>query len=437
MPLDAGFDPYVDFKIDTDGMRALSLLNLDECFAGVSAPIILNHLDYMQPGYEVLLQQSLYSQAAELEFTSACECGALIGNMYLGMTCPTCGTRVVSDMEAGDGVLEHRVWLEAPDQTPAFLHPIAYLILSRWLRYGRKVTSYLDTILDPTAELPAELTGVVTGRGHQYLYENFDRLMEYFLHHHYKTKSKPQTEHIALWLLLNRSVLFTRHLSVLASALHPILRADSSAKSRKTVDSASQEILRAANELSYLKYTPQKIRDPMAAEKIVYDAYKVYIAYVQNIIDRRMSKKRSLLRTQLLGARFHWSFRGVITPICEESDYDELIIPWVIAVQTLKIHLIAKLIHKHEFSMMDAVERHAKAVMCYDPLIDQCVDELIREYPPSPAGRTGIPVLFNRNPSLKRGSIQTLYVRRIKKDIDDVTIGISVLVIAAANADFD
>ena len=437
MPLDMGFDPYTTLGTDPAGMRALSLLNLDACFAGVSSPIILNHIDYMRPNYKEELQRYLYLKAGELEFTAACECGVTAGNMYLGMTCAACGTLVVSDMEAGDGVLEHRCWLEAPEQTPAFLHPIAYLILARWLRYGKRATSYLDTILDPKAPLPPELENVVTGRGHRYLYDNFDRLMEYFLHHHTKTRSKPITEHVELWLTINRSVIFTRHLSVLASALHPILQADTSPQARKTVDPASQAVLDAANELSYLKYSPTKIRDPMVAEQIVYNAYKVYIAYIQDIIDRRMSKKRSLLRAQILGVRFHWSFRAVITPICESHDYDELVIPWCIAVNTLKAHIIAKLHRKHKLTMMAAVEKHARAVLCFDPLIHQVITELIREYPPSPAGRTGIPVLFNRNPSLKRGSIQMQYVRQVKTDVDDVTIGISTMVIAAMNADFD
>lgn len=39
--------------------------------------------------------------------------------------------------------------------------------------------------------------------------------------------------------------------------------------------------------------------------------------------------------------------------------------------------------------------------------------------------------------SLKRGSIQLLYVTRVKPDIDDSTINISTLVLKDPNADFD
>jgi hypothetical protein len=49
----------------------------------------------------------------------------------------------------------------------------------------------------------------------------------------------------------------------------------------------------------------------------------------------------------------------------------------------------------------------------------------------------GIPCLLQRNPSLVRGSAQQFYITHVKPDPSINTISISVLCLAAPNADFD
>ncbi|MNI36948.1 RNA polymerase Rpb1, domain 2 [compost metagenome] len=68
----------------------------------------------------------------------------------------------------------------------------------------------------------------------------------------------------------------------------------------------------------------------------------------------------------------------------------------------------------------------------YHPLLDELFQELINESP-----RKGIPVIFQRNPTLTRLSAQRLYIRRIKKDPRINTISPSVNILSGMNADFD
>ena len=57
--------------------------------------------------------------------------------------------------------------------------------------------------------------------------------------------------------------------------------------------------------------------------------------------------------------------------------------------------------------------------------------ELIAESP-----YKGLPCCFNRNPTLLRGSIQQLYITKIKSDdINDNTISLSVMILSAYNAE--
>jgi hypothetical protein len=66
-------------------------------------------------------------------------------------------------------------------------------------------------------------------------------------------------------------------------------------------------------------------------------------------------------------------------------------------------------------------------------LIGGILEELIAD---APGGR-GIPCLIGRNPSLLQGSIQKVYISRVKPDVKDNTIGISVLALPACNGDLD
>ena len=63
------------------------------------------------------------------------------------------------------------------------------------------------------------------------------------------------------------------------------------------------------------------------------------------------------------------------------------------------------------------------------------LDEIFNEILQSSNG--GVKCLFNRNPSLHRGSIQTVRITRVKTDVDDTTFSMSYLIAPSFNADFD
>jgi hypothetical protein len=69
----------------------------------------------------------------------------------------------------------------------------------------------------------------------------------------------------------------------------------------------------------------------------------------------------------------------------------------------------------------------------YHPVLDEIFQELIADAYPY----MGLPVIFQRNPSLARGSAQLFWVTKVKTNPADNTIGVSVLGISVSNADFD
>lgn len=134
-------------------------------------------------------------------------------------------------------------------------------------------------------------------------------------------------------------------------------------------------------------------------------------------------KKEGWARKHTFGTRSHWTFRGVITSLSANHERDELHIPWSMAVMLLEYHLMNKLL-KRNFTPAECTNLINESVLQYNPLIDELFSELIAESP-----QKGIPTSFCRNPTLVRGSIQTLRITKVKSDpkINSISMGVLVL----------
>ena len=409
--------------------RMLRLFDTDAHFRNSPGAVLLNKIDFSRPGYAEALNSKLYHQKTEMNFIASCECGYYEDNYYIGATCPVCKTLVVSPLSFNREHLPHTTWISAPEIIPGFPHPTFYRTLHAWLRYNR-TDSYIDAILNPAKPLPAVLAGFVKGRGFKYFHDNFDYLVEQF----FTITKRANSMHIRRLMEKYRHLAFVRYLPALSSVLHPITAADESAESsRRYTDKDSQFFLEAVHQLSYIEHNHKKIRRGDTLDIKLFEAYRSYMEYLSKITDRRLSKKASLLRRHMFGARFHWSFRAVIVPLTGPHRYDEIHVPWQVGVNTLRVHLLGRLMKRHKMPMSKAYALIKHAGAAYDPLIDQLMKEFIAE---SERGG-GLPVPTNRNPSLRKGATQLIYITKIKTDLADAAMGFSPLIVSAPNADYD
>ena len=415
--------------------RRFSLISFDDMFNSIEDPIILNKIDFNYDDYSTRIQEKLYGKSADLTFVAECECGYLQGNMYENMECPECRTKAtIESMGTSTGLLANSTWLSFPKEIPGVLHSRIYILLSRWLRIGSSANnrSYLDFLLDPKEPVPVDMEGVFDGSGYTYFYNNFDTIMDYFLHVHKKTSSKSVVPLIRDILRKYRHILFTHYLPILPDKLHTAV--SMIPNGRPYVEKSSQFAMDAANKLSFLEFSPNTSRDKKLLDNVVHGAYKKYILYLTaGVTKMRLGQKNSLPRQHIFGTRYHWSFRSVITPLSGPHRYDEMHVPWCICVNLLKIHIVNRLIRKHDIMPHAAADRQMYAVTQYDPLIHEIINELIAES----TDPRGLPVLWNRTPSLKKGSIQLIFITKVKTDLSDNTISFSVLLLEAPNADFD
>jgi hypothetical protein len=421
-------------------VRVLQLIDHDEQFefnmnqSGVN-PVILNKFDLTNPDYIENISELVFSNGEGADFVARCACGEIEGDNKIGMVCTICGGEVSKANLLDDNNLVCRNWLSCPKELPGgWLSPKMYLNLSNWLTYDKSAKkNYLDDILDVDALLPYELREVVKGQGFGYFFENFDRIIDFFVNDHVLIAKKPDTAAMRFMIQLNRSKIFCHYIPILNSAINPIMSLDGGNSSKnKFSDITADHILKAATSLSRLEHTPKRKNRQRYVEVTTYKAFKDVIAYVEEATKKYISTKKAIPRQHLFGSRFHWSFRGVVIPIVGPHFYYELHVPWKMAVNTMRVQLTGILCRKHGMSINESTSRVRGALQRVDPLIKEILEQMIEESP-----FQGIPCLWDRPPSIRDGSVMLKFWTKIKYDLEDSCISMSPTDVALPNADFD
>ncbi len=418
-------------------MRILKLVNHDEQFELTKArsgiePIVINRFDLSDPDYMERLSELVFSDGSGADFVPKCQCGEMEGNGRIGVVCPICGTEVSKINILDDNNLFCRNWLACPKELPnGWLTPRIYLILKTWLSYDKSNRNYLDDILDVETPIPPSLIGVIDGKGFTYLYNNFDRIMNYFIHEHPELSKKSTALPIKYCLSLYRDNIWCHYIPILNSAVSPIVSNDGVGSNRKQYsDTTADHILKATVSLSRLHFT-NKRTSLQTVEKIVFKAYKNIIDYFEESTNKYLSTKKAIPRAHIYGSRFHWSFRTVIVPITRPHRVEELHVPWRLAVNTFRVHILSKLCNAMGYSLENALLKVRQAINYVDPEIKIILDDFIS------SSDRGIPCLWHRPPSIRDGNVMLKFITVVKTDLRDSAMGISPIDVALPNADFD
>ena len=167
-------------------------------------------------------------------------------------------------------------------------------------------------------------------------------------------------------------------------------------------------------------------------------AIDAYSNFSESYAKKHIAKKTGLARKHLMAARVNFSGRGVITSITKPHVYDEMHVPWSMAVGLLRYHILNKLEKKKIAVGMAGLAFINRYTHEYNEQLNEIFKELIEESrsydPDTDTWSTGIPVLFLRNPSLTKSSIQKMRITIAKPDTSDPTISFSSLCLHAFNA---
>ncbi len=409
------------------------VVDFNELFSGLNHPVlIVNDFDTTLLENKEKLNDKIFTRynGDSLSIVPSCECGETKGEYFVDQICEECGSRVLPITEKP---LEAYLWMRAPKDIRAFFSPVVWHILNK--AFTKRSLSIIHWLCSShyrpaVASDTALITSVAPPhwkRSINFFIDNFDEIIEKLMILFPTDKASLTNVELAQFIKENRHKLFCQYLPI-PSKICFITESTSTGLYVDTTIFSASNAIRTISAIEYPLFPLTQAGKETRTVKIM----DLMDKYYQDFITNRMSKKEGLFRKHYYAGRTNFTGRAVITSIQGAHRYDELHIPWSLAVQVYKLHLTNKL-RKRGMTPRAIQSLMHEYVTRYHPLIDELLLDLIQDYP----GGQGMPCLFHRNPLLERGSMQNFYVTKVYKDPSIHAFGISPLALKAPNADFD
>lgn len=409
------------------------LLNMDTFYKSCPGDkIIINDLSFFNNDHLEKINHSLmtvYENSETLSTKPSCDCGDTQGMFRIGKYCPNCGTQCLEPHTKVKPLL----WLKTLTPDIKFLNPTVWLMLCQIIYKKRDLLRWLcDNKYNPPIKIPKHVIGikdvVLNGeRSYSAVMSHLEQILVYLLNHSsFKTVDRQQELRDMLELLhTHQEVLFSEYLPIINKKIFVV----EEVRKGKFINLASADIVDVVK--TWLKLCSEdNVSDKMYNNTVgsmlsnLAGLYKTYF-------NQYLVKKTGTFRKHVYGARSHFTFRCVIVSMPGQHRHDEIHAPWCVGVTAFRPHILNKLA-KRGYTYKNAIIKLYRAVKVFDQEIYDILEELIQESP-----YKGLGVLLQRNPSLKQASSQLVYITKFKKDPDNMTISMSVLIVKGPNADFD
>lgn len=409
----------------TSGL-GLQTVNHDEIIMSLKTPpIVVNDLDIRYPEDEELLKKYIMTNydSATFSMVPQCDCGKLVGGHLRGRFCRSCQSEVLTHTEIP---INSNLWIRVPEGVKEFINPIAYMILSNAFQSkGIDVIQWMCDIhykaVFDTNPVIMKLKDMGVKRGYNNFIENFWTYIDLLLEKRLYTSTNERRKMIRWWLETNRENLFSQYLP-LPNRLAMVIERTPTGRYGEV--SRFGGALQAAYTIAGLK---KRISPPTQTvnESAAIRCVMLLSEYHRSQHKVTLGSKKGLVRKHIGGSRMPFTARNVIVSLHEPHEYDELHIPWAMSIGLLRLHLANKFL-KLGYTPNETTGILTGHINREHPLIRRFLNELIEESP-----YKGIPCCFNRNPTLLRGSIQQLFITKIKDDVNDNTISVSTLILSS------
>lgn len=399
-------------------------------------PAYANDLDITTLDGKDELNKLMYSryEGDSLNVIPSCDCGLLHGARFLSHLCKVCNTKCEYITEKA---LESLVWIRAPRGIKRLISPTAWIILSN--AWSFPSFHLLEWLTNPMYVVPPKVLARHVNKLNKYLdygierglnsfVANFDEIVDIIYSIKLVDDSGPYGNDTRTWIKQNRSVLFPMYLPVPSKVGFVVEDSGSSNYIDSTITLAVDAIRTIiAIESAAIPQSPKRTQaNTVSAIKILANYYLTFATVT-------LGGKPGIFRKHVFGGSLQFTARAVISSISHAHNHQELHLPWSMSIQLLKLHIAAILLKPpYRYTPTEINNLCRDYALRYHPVLDEVMCKLIEDTP-----HVGIPCIFQRNPSLNRGSAQLFYISRIKTDTSDQTIGFPIPVIRACNADFD
>ena len=398
---------------------------------------LINTIDIFNTTNKEVLDNIIMKNYSEdnLSLLPTCQCENLKGTYYVGDICPKCNTTVVNGF---DDAISFLLWLKQPDKVERFISPIVMSFLLKRYRITKPQVSLIEYILLPNMKIDKkqqrqnqdkldkldhllQTNGIA--KGYNSFVQNFFRIVEILETEFIKQpRGKEGSEFLNL-LVENKNNIFSSYLPFPNKMIFTMESNELGRYFDKSLVSSINVIRRLTG--IDIRTMPASIKQARIARSLI-DLSRFYEDYMTD----KIFSKPGLIRQHITSERTHFTARSVIVSIAGPHAHDELHINWSGACTLLRPCILNRL-YARGFSYKEAVNHLLYHNKIYSPVLDEIFHEIIA------ASGTGLKAFLNRNPSLHRGSIQTVRITKIKTDPLDPTFSMSTRIAAAFNADYD
>lgn len=419
------------------GAAYLKLQSYDEIFNRLTTDkILINNVDVFNAENKEMLDNIILMNYSEdnLSIIPSCKCGELKGEYYVGDVCHKCDTTVVNGL---DDAISFLLWVKAPREVERFISPAALMFLINRYKITKPNVKLIEYMLLPNLKIDRKqqrtniellekfdfmLKQAGISRGYNSFIQNFYKVIE-ILEAEFVKKKKTRENEFIEFLQRNEANIFSEHLPF----PNRIIFATESNELGRFMDKSTLTPINVIRRLTGIDLHTRPSRDKQTrVAKSLLELAPFYEAYLKSSV----FEKPGLIRQHITSNRAHFTARGVIVSIAGPHRRGDLHLPWSMSVSLFRPFILNAL-YKRGYSYKQAVNFLTYHIRIYHPLLDEIFKELI-----SSAGG-GIKALFNRNPSLHRGSIQAVEIVKIKTDPYDTTVGMSDRIGPSFNSDHD
>jgi len=396
--------------------------------------ILINKLDIVYESDKELLERLIYTSSDDkvIPTVPKCGCGFTTGRIMLGILCSRCNTEVKDITDS----INTELWVERPDRGPKFILPYVYIVLSKLSLGSINLLdfmfnkNYVPTLRKDQQVFYNILTDILAPeqRNYRYISNNFNAFFSELVSRLRNIKNRKvffsSIETFYEEFVLKRGhLLFVDHLPIVSRRL---LSREKSSKGIYILDE-TPNMVDAILQLVNIEDTFSEQEIDRRVHMFIENSAMFFYNFTKNMIDG----KGGISRKNRCGTRMPFSFRTVVSSITRPHHYLEIHIPWFAAVEVYRPMLFNKL-YRQGYGPREIEDIVRTAYYNYSDTINDIFVELIENSP-----EMGIPILSNRNPSIRAGSIFKLYNTMVKTDLTDTTTSISIQIVTPPNCDFD
>lgn len=415
----------------------LKLQNYDGLFNRLTTDkIIINQVDIFNSENKEMMDSAIMMNYSEdnLSIIPSCKCGNIKGEYYVGDVCGKCSTTVTNSL---DDAISFLIWAQAPKDVERFISPTMMMILLKRYKITKPNIKLVEYIMLPSMKIDTKqqrgnihqlekldyiLAQNGITRGYNSFVTHFFRIVE-ILETEFMKKAKNDEPDFLNFIHDNRDNIFSNYLPF----PNRIIFATESSEFGRLIDKSILTPINVIRRLTGidLNTRPGAIKQAKVARSMI-ELSQFYEKYMSDSI----FSKPGLIRQQVDAARSHFTARAVIVSIAGPHEHDEVHICWSVACSLLRPYILNRL-YARGYAYKQAINFLIYHNRIYHPLLDEIFHEIIQ------ASGTGLTALFNRNPSLHRGSVQTVRITKVKTDATDTTFSMSDRIGPSFNSDHD